>query len=936
MVRRVPTTPTPAAAILLSLYHHSRLIAAGLTLLLWTAAAHAGQLAEIKRDSMGVPHCYGETPAAMMYAHGYAQAEDHLEEMLILGAGMLGRAAEFFGSAYVESDIGWRFLGGRREIEAHLEEIGGESVELAAAFAAGVNAYRAAHPGEAAWAASFELDGVDLLAAVRAGTLDKQLQLVREKLGRRGQSTCPAGKQTGAPENDASNMWAIAPALSSSGVTQIQADPHLPFDDSGTNGFHWYDVHLKSGPYDVIGAGRFGFPGVGLGSNRNLGWSATNNGADNADVYEITVREDAQRAGEFEYLHDGSWKDIEHVADELIEVSGAADQTLAIRSTHHGVVVYPVPLLAGSAWAARASGQDVFDQLRQHLEMNRARDLAGFQAAMQRMNFAFRNYMVATREGDIYTMSYSRHPNRAPGVCFGLPMDGTTSSTDWVSVAGSVLIPFEDLPQIGNPACGWLQNANNAPWYNSCGLTPEDFQCVPGLCDYAAGEGYRSQVASDYFEAKVAASQTISDAEMEALSRNTEVRSADAFVPLVDQAYAAYPPSDPNGQYALAKAALDAWNRRADRDEMGVTLYTDWVLDFTSAAGVSYNNPPASLTSSEQQTAVEAFTHTVDELVADYATPLVRYGDIHSIKRSGEADDPFAVPPVPRPIGGGSKSIQTLRMASPGANDPILHARGNVESGSSYMMLSTFDASGLVSARRMKPYGNSMHSESPHYADMTDHYSLDNYVPFPYTDAEVDADLESQTSFDYVPVIESRIPGSRTDTVTCAVEWTVANASNERYRDRKGFKNRKQTCTDGDPACDYDGTADGQCTFRMSLCLNNDDSRFSYCAPGDIASFELKKPRPDSARPWEAAAAVVVLDAVRSLAPGGVTTGGRHQNLLTLDPAVTEPDHCSAAFDLLVPLRSPTRKGRLNLRSKAGGAAYHKPDNDRLALTCLP
>jgi hypothetical protein len=251
-------------------------------------------------------------------------------------------------------------------------------------------------------------------------------------------------------------------------------------------------------------------------------------------------------------------------------------------------------------------------------------------------------------------------------------------------------------------------------------------------------------------------------------------------------------------------------------------------------------------------------------------------------------------------------------------------------------MLSTFDASGLVSARRTKPYGNSMHSESPHYADMTDHYSLDDYVPFPYTDAEVDADLESQTSFEYVPVIESRIPGSRGDTVTCAVEWTVANASNERDRDRKRFKNRQQTCTDGVPACDYDGSADGQCSFRTSLCLNNDDSRFPYCAAGDIASFELKKPRPDSSRPWEAAAAAVVLDTVRSLAPGGVTTGGRHQNLLTLDPAVTERDRCSAAFDLLVPLRSSTRKGRLNLRSKAGGAAYHKHDNDRLALTCEP
>ncbi len=908
---------------------------AGLLLLAGSAGdVVAGVSAQIKRDSFGVPHCYGETPAAMMYAHGYAQAEDHLGELLTLGVGMLGRAAEFFGPAYVESDMAWRFLGGRREILAHLEEIGGESREIAAAFAAGVNAYRASHPDEASWAADFALDAIDVLAAVRAGTIDRQVSLIRDKLGRIGQTTCPSGKQTAYSAQDASNMWAITPALSASGVTQLQADPHLPFDDSGIGGTHWYDVHLKAGPYDVLGAGRFGFPGVGIGANRYLAWSSTNNGADNADVYEITVRNDPDRPGEFEYLFDGKWLDVVHEADEIIKVAGGSNRTLAIRRTHHGVIVYPVPLTAGTAWAARASCQDVFDQLQQHLEMIRARSLAEAQTAMRRMNFAFRNYMVATRDGDIWSISYSRHPNRPPGVCFGLPMDGTTSSTDWLKVGGSYVMAFDDLPQIENPSCNWMQNSNNAPWYNSCDLTPDDFHCVPGLCSPTAAEGYRSQVASDYFEAKVAAGQTISDTEMVDLAFNTEVRSADSFVPLLDAAYAAFPPADPSGAYALAKAAVDSWNRRADAAEVGVTIYTDWVLDFTSATGVPFANPPASLTPTEQQAAVAAFTNTVDELVADYGTPLVAYGSIHTIKRGGESDDPLAVPPVPRPVGGGYQALQTLRMASP-ASDPVIQGRGNVESGSSYMMLSTFDSTGLISVRRVKPYGNSMHPSSPHYADMTDFYSLDEFVPFPFTDADVDADTESSAALDYVPVVESRIPGGRRKTTTCAAEWTVANATNSPWYDRKGFKNLRQSCRDGDSNCDYDGTADGQCTFRLGLCFNNDDSRFPSCVSADVASFDLRRPRADSSRAWEAAAASRILAGATSLAPGTVTTGGKHQSTLTYTPAVTETDACSATFDVIVPLKSPTRKGKLRIRTRTVGSAGSK-DADKLLLTCLP
>ncbi len=32
---------------------------------------------------------------------------------------------------------------------------------------------------------------------------------------------------------------------------------------------------------------------------------------------------------------------------------------------------------------------------------------------------------------------------------------------------------------------------------------------------------------------------------------------------------------------------------------------------------------------------------------------------------------------------------------------------------------------------------------------------------------------------------------------------------------------RKVICTDGDPACDTDGTVDGQCTFDLSVCINS-------------------------------------------------------------------------------------------------------------------
>ena len=49
--------------------------------------------------------------------------------------------------------------------------------------------------------------------------------------------------------------------------------------------------------------------------------------------------------------------------------------------------------------------------------------------------------------------------------------------------------------------------------------------------------------------------------------------------------------------------------------------------------------------------------------------------------------------------------------------------------------------------------------------------------------------------------------------------------------DRKGVPSIKQSCRDGDPACDF-GTTSGECTFHVWLCANNNDPRLPLCTTG--------------------------------------------------------------------------------------------------------
>src|SRR5689334_9441929 len=61
----------------------------------------------IYRDNYGVPHVVGESQAATFFGYGYAQAEDHLEEMMLQYRDAQGRRTEIqgidaLGDAYLQ------------------------------------------------------------------------------------------------------------------------------------------------------------------------------------------------------------------------------------------------------------------------------------------------------------------------------------------------------------------------------------------------------------------------------------------------------------------------------------------------------------------------------------------------------------------------------------------------------------------------------------------------------------------------------------------------------------------------------------------------------------------------------------------------------------------------------------------------------------------
>jgi len=172
------------------------------------------------------------------------------------------------------------------------------------------------------------------------------------------------------------------------------------------------------------------------------------------------------------------------------------------------------------------------------------------------------------------------------------------------------------------------------------------------------------------------------------------------------------------------------------------------------------------------------------------------------------------------------------------------------------------------------------------------------------------------------PATAELIPGKGNTSTDCGLEWAFENP----VLDRRGIPSIKQSCVDGDPACDH-GTTPGECTIHVWVCANNTDSNLPLCTPGaagigNVAFVETRKPssREAGLRP---------IDALN-----------RQQLLAAADAAeTTSPNSCGPRLAIRVPLRgTPAINKGVKVLKLAGDTDKAIPvrDSDVLKLFCLP
>jgi len=720
---------------------------------------------EILRDRHAVPHISGSSVTDVLFAQGYAHAQDRLWQMEFQRRVGAGRLAEVVGADALPVDRFMRMLGLYRLAEASLAHLSDETLAWLQAYAAGVNAFLGDREGPLPpeflllghdqiepWRPADSVVWVKMMALDLSGNWSRELLRARLKaqlsdeqiadlwpdypsdapvtlaadLGGLDLDRLAAALPSAPPPGIGSNGWVLAGERSESGGALLANDPHLGFRVPGT----WYLAHLKAPTLELIGASLPGVPGIVLGHNGEIAWGMTNTGPDSQDLFiEKIDPADPER-----YLTPtGSAAFVNRT--EVISVKDADDITLNLRSTRHGPVISDIVTSARDvtgedrvlalAWTALIEDDTSIETL---FDLSQATDWAQFLVAVDGHDAPQQNLFYADRAGHIGMAAPGRVPVRRSGD--GLwPVPGWTGDHDWTG-----MIPSDALPKHLDPEKGQLVNANNR-------IVPADY---PHLITAIWEAPHRAQ----RIETLLGDGKHDLD-NLAAIQLDQFSLLADDVLPLLLEVR---PANDPS---RTAITQLQTWNRIMQADTAEPLIFAAWYREFTR---LIYQDELGPLFSSfwgirpqfirrvlqEKQVWCDdqgtAPVETCQDLAAtalDLALDDLadRYGGNPADWRWGEAHPALMTHPVLngvpvlanlvniiQPVGGDSMTVNVGHYAHHDEANPFASIQG-----ASYRGL--YDLADLDHSRFVAATGQSGHPLSPHYRDLTDRWAAGETLP---------------------------------------------------------------------------------------------------------------------------------------------------------------------------------------------------------------
>jgi acyl-homoserine-lactone acylase len=576
----------------------------------------------ITRDDWGIAHINGHTDAQAVFGMVYAQAEDDFNRIEMNYLTSLGRLAEAEGQGALMQDLRARLYIDPADLRARYAGSPAWLKTLMDAWADGLNFFLATHPhvtprvlrhfepwmalafSEGSIGGDIEDIPLDRLAAFygqkRATMLIDPFHATRQE---------PVG----------SNGIAIAPANTRDHHALLLINPHTSF-------YFRAELQMQSDQgLNAYGAATWGQFFLYQGFNQRLGWMHTSTTADAVDEYLETI---IRRDGAVFTRHGDTQMPVSKARITIayrLKGGKLATRDFTIFKTEHGPVVGTAP---DGRWISEAIMFKPVEALAQSFALTKARNYAAYMKVMALQANTSNNTVYADADGHIAFLYPQFIARRDAHFDYTNPVDGADPRSAWQGP-----LPLSDLPQLLDPATGWIQNTNDWPYSAAGPDSPKQSQFPPTMDQ--VGENMRGVHAQSLLSGKTG----FTLGGLVAAAYDSFMPGFDRLIPRLLAAYDRARPADPmRARLADQIAVLRVWERRWSAESVPTSLAVYWAEALWRQAGQKPHDGAvhaydAVLTRVGPAQMLAALADASDTLTRDFGTWRTPWGRINRFQR---------------------------------------------------------------------------------------------------------------------------------------------------------------------------------------------------------------------------------------------------------------------------------------------------------------